>query len=54
MNVVLFAETIWNNHEPQNGSFYYSSLNYVMDAMEKAGIGVDFHIIPTHQGSLQK
>ncbi len=40
INVVRIAESTWSTHEPQDGVFDFSSVNKVMDAMEKAGISV--------------
>ncbi len=40
INVVRIAESTWSTHEPQEGVFDFTSVNRVMDAMEKADISV--------------
>lgn len=40
MNTVRIAESTWSTCEPQEGVFDFSHVERVMDAMEKAGIGV--------------
>ena len=40
VNTVRIAESTWSTCEPQPGVFDFSHVERVMDAMEKAGIGV--------------
>lgn len=40
INVVRIAESTWSTHEPQNGTFDFSSVDRVLDAMHEAGIQV--------------
>ena len=40
INTVRIAESTWSTFEPQEGVFDFSHVERVMDAMEKAGIGV--------------
>lgn len=40
INTVRIAESTWSTCEPQEGVFDFSHVERVMDAMEKAGIGV--------------
>lgn len=51
INVVRIAESTWSTHEPQDGVFDFSSINRVVDAMEKADIsiiiGTPTYAIPT-------
>jgi beta-galactosidase len=40
INVVRIAESTWSTHEPQPGVFDFTSVDRVLDAMHRAGIGV--------------
>lgn len=40
INVVRIAESTWSTHEPQSGVFDFASVDRVLDAMHRAGIGV--------------
>src|ERR1700754_4312298 len=40
INIVRLAESTWSVWEPTDGVFDFSKLDRVLDAMEKAGIGV--------------
>ncbi|MDQ1000494.1 beta-galactosidase [Neobacillus niacini] len=51
INVVRIAESTWSTHEPQNGVFDFSSVDRVLEAMNKAGmkviVGTPTYAIPT-------
>lgn len=51
INMVRIAESTWSTHEPQNGVFDFSSVDRVLDAMNKAGIqviiGTPTYAVPT-------
>ena len=40
INTVRIAESTWSTCEPQEGTFDFSHVERVMDAMEEAGINV--------------
>lgn len=40
INVVRIAESTWSTYEPREGEFDFSTVERVLDAMEKAGISV--------------
>ena len=51
INFVRIGESTWSTYEPQEGKFDFSSLDKVLDAMDKAGIkvivGTPTYAIPT-------
>jgi beta-galactosidase len=51
INVVRIAESTWSTHEPQNGVFDFSSVDRVLNAMDRAGIkvivGTPTYAVPT-------
>ncbi|RRJ63708.1 beta-galactosidase [Paenibacillus oralis] len=51
INVVRIAESTWSTHEPQNGVFDFTSVDRVLDAMQRAGIhvivGTPTYAVPT-------
>lgn len=51
INVVRIAESTWSTHEPQNGIFDFTSVDWVLDAMHEAGIkvivGTPTYAVPT-------
>ena len=51
INVVRIGESTWSTYEPQEGTFDFSKLDKVVNAMEKAGIkviiGTPTYAIPT-------
>lgn len=51
INTVRIAESTWSTCEPQEGTFDFSHVERVMDAMEEAGInviiGTPTYAIPT-------